>query len=149
MKYRANGPEQTHALGRALGMAAGENSVFALYGDLGAGKTVLAQGIAEGLGVPSAVTSPTFVIMQMHEGGRLDLFHVDLYRLNRTEEVDEIGIEERFGEGVVVIEWPERCPDILPVDRMDIHFEFTHEGRELTLHSTGAQHHHFLDVIRM
>jgi len=83
-----------------------------LYGELGAGKTALVRGLAEGLGVmPDDVSSPTFTLMQEYRGGRLPLIHVDLYRLDDRREVDDLGLEE-LGEGAVLaIEWAEKLPD--------------------------------------
>jgi tRNA threonylcarbamoyladenosine biosynthesis protein TsaE len=86
-------------------------SVILLSGDLGAGKTALVRGIAEGLGIdPGEVSSPTFTLIQEYRGGRLTLFHIDLYRL-QAREVDDLGLDEiARGGGVMAIEWPDRLP---------------------------------------
>lgn len=100
------GPEQTRDFGAALGRAAFPGSAILLEGPLGAGKTVLARGIAEGLGVPGPVTSPSFAILAVHEG-HLPFFHLDLYRVAHAGELRAIDLAEVFGGGgVVVVEWP-------------------------------------------
>lgn len=116
-------PEQTRALGRALGSAAVPGSVLALRGPLGAGKTQLAKGVAEGLDVPTVVNSPTFVLMNEHVG-RLRLYHVDAYRLSDPEEALAAGLlDDRELEGVTVIEWADRLDGWLPLDRLEIDLE--------------------------
>jgi len=103
--------DETAALGRALANTLGAGSVVLLEGELGAGKTAFVRGLAEGLGVdPAEVSSPTFTLIQEYRGGRLPLYHVDLYRL-RSIEVEDLGLDdERMGEGVTAIEWPDRLP---------------------------------------
>jgi|SRR5581483_5717256 tRNA threonylcarbamoyladenosine biosynthesis protein TsaE len=101
--------DETLALGENWGRAAGPGLVIAISGDLGAGKTQLARGIAKGLGVTSRVHSPTFTLVNEYSGGRLPLFHVDLYRLETREQIIAAGLEEYFHPaGVSVIEWAER-----------------------------------------
>ena len=115
-----NSPEETRSVGRSLGMAAVPGTVVALRGELGAGKTQLAKGIAEGLGVRSTVNSPTFVLMNEHVG-RLRLYHVDAYRLDDPEDALAAGLlDDREVDGVSVIEWADRLEGWLPVDRLDI-----------------------------
>jgi tRNA threonylcarbamoyladenosine biosynthesis protein TsaE len=97
--------------------------VLALVGPLGAGKTQVAKGVAQGLGVSTVVNSPTFVLMNEH-AGRLRLFHVDAYRLDDPEEALAAGLlDERQAEGVSVVEWADRLDGWLPVDRLDIDLE--------------------------
>ena len=88
-------PEETFALGKMLGGQSRAGTVFTLTGDLGAGKTVFAQGFAAGLGIGEPVNSPTFTILQVYEGGRLPFYHFDVYRIADVEEMDEIGYEDR------------------------------------------------------
>ena len=107
--------DDTFAFGKKLGEAAEPGTVYTLVGDLGVGKTVLTQGLAEGLGITEAVNSPTFTILQVYEEGRLPLYHFDVYRIGDVEEMDEIGYEDCFyGEGVCLIEWAELIEEILP-----------------------------------
>ena len=119
----SDGPHATHEIGRALGRLAAPGTVLALVGELGAGKTHLAKGVADGLGVRSVVNSPTFVLMNEHEG-RLRLYHVDAYRLGDPEEAVASGlIDERQADGVLVIEWADRLGDWLPEDRLEIRLD--------------------------
>ena len=115
---------ETRALGAALAKGVSAGAVFAFNGDLGAGKTVLAKGFAEGLGIDAHVTSPTFTILQVYEGGRLPLYHLDVYRLEEEEELEEIGIDDCFyGAGVCLVEWAEKVAGLLPPQTVyvDIH----------------------------
>ena len=102
---------ETAAAGRKLASSLTAGSVVLLSGDLGAGKTAFVRGLAEGLGVnPQDVTSPTFTLVQEYRGGRLPLYHVDLYRL-KSIEVDDLGLDEMaWSGGVIAIEWPDRLP---------------------------------------
>lgn len=108
----SHSPQETEALGEQWGRTATAGLVIALSGDLGAGKTQLVRGIARGLGVTSRVHSPTFTLVNEYGGGRLKLFHLDLYRLETPEQIHSAGIEEFLQpDGVAVIEWAERLPD--------------------------------------
>jgi len=116
----SHGPERTRTIGRALGEAAAPGTVLALIGDLGAGKTQLTKGVADGLGVRGIVNSPTFVLMNEH-AGRLRLYHVDAYRLADPEEALAVGlIDDRQADGVVVVEWADRLDGWLPAERLEI-----------------------------
>jgi tRNA threonylcarbamoyladenosine biosynthesis protein TsaE len=97
--------EDTRALGRALADLLQPGDLLVLAGPLGAGKTALTQGIGAGLGVPAAVTSPTFVLARVHRGGRLPLVHVDAYRLASMADVDDLDLDATAGESVTVVEW--------------------------------------------
>jgi tRNA threonylcarbamoyladenosine biosynthesis protein TsaE len=113
-RFTAATSEAMQALGARLGRAARRGDVLALYGDLGAGKTCLVQGVAAGLGVHAPVTSPTFILVAEY-AGRLPLYHVDLYRTGSPEEIAALGLEELFdGDGVTVVEWAEKAEAILP-----------------------------------
>jgi len=105
----SHSPAETEALGEAWGRAAQRGLVIALSGDLGAGKTQLVKGLARGLGISSRVHSPTFTLVNIYSGGRLPLFHLDLYRLETRAQLLSAGIEEYLQpDGVTVIEWAER-----------------------------------------
>ena len=105
----SHSPAETEALGQAWGRDAQSGLVIALSGDLGAGKTQLVKGIARGLGVSTRVHSPTFTLVNVYPGGRLTLFHLDLYRLETPAQILSAGVEEYLSpNGVAVIEWAER-----------------------------------------
>lgn len=117
-------PEETFALGRRLGSQVGAGDVYTLDGDLGTGKTVFAQGFAAGLGISDAVNSPTFTILQVYEDGRLPLYHFDVYRIGDPEEMEEIGYADCFyGDGVSLVEWAGRIPELLPDSYHEIWIE--------------------------
>lgn len=119
-----NSPEETLALGEQLGRAAQPGDVYTLVGDLGVGKTVLTQGIAQGLEIDEPICSPTFTIVQVYEEGRMPFYHFDVYRIGDVEEMDEIGYEDCFyGEGVCLIEWSTLIQEILPEDAIHITIE--------------------------
>lgn len=141
MRIESGSPDETLALGRALGAALQAGDAVGLYGDLGAGKTWFVKGMAEGLGVPAReVTSPTFVLMHVYEG-RIPLSHFDAYRLSGGEEMVDFGAEEAFyGEGASVVEWADRVEEVLPEDRLEIRLSVRGEThRRLDLRPTGPR----------
>ena len=101
MEFVTNSPEETEELGERLGRALSPGDVVAFTGDLGAGKTAFTRGIARGLGIGDRVTSPTFAIVNEYEGGRLPLFHFDMYRLTSSDELFDIGWEDYLARGGV------------------------------------------------
>ena len=108
-------PRETFELGRRLAERLRPGDVLALAGDLGAGKTQFAKGIAAGLGVEAEVTSPTFTLIHEYPGGRLPLFHADLYRLETEKEALGIGLDDYLeSEGVTVVEWADKFAALLP-----------------------------------
>jgi tRNA threonylcarbamoyladenosine biosynthesis protein TsaE len=120
----SSSPDDTLALGRQLGQAAHPGEVYTLVGDLGVGKTVLTQGIAEGLGITEPISSPTFTIVQVYEEGRMPFYHFDVYRIGDIGEMDEIGYEDYFyGDGLTMIEWANLIEEILPQRRKEITIE--------------------------
>lgn len=126
----------TERLGEALGRLARPGDVVLLSGDLGAGKTHLTKGIARGLGVAEEITSPTFNLVLLHEG-RIPLYHVDLYRLDRADQLEEIGYFDALeGGGLAVVEWGDRFAEAAPAEYVDVALSI--EGDELrALHVTG------------
>ena len=117
-------PEETRALGMKIGQKAKPGDVYTLIGDLGVGKTVFTQGLAEGLGIAEPICSPTFTIVQVYEEGRMPFYHFDVYRIGDIEEMDEIGYEDYFyGNGLCMIEWANLIEEILPEKRHDISIE--------------------------
>lgn len=139
--FESDSPESTRAW--AAQLAAGWRSplVVALYGNLGAGKTVLAQGIAAGLGLTEHVTSPTFTLINEYNlpDGSV-LYHVDCYRLDDAEdEARALGLEELFDQGIVLIEWADRIASLLPDERLDIETADAGPGRRsIRLHDRSA-----------
>lgn len=124
MVIETNSWEETYALGQKMGREAKPGDVYTLVGDLGVGKTVLTQGIANGLGITEPVNSPTFTIVQEYDEGRLPFYHFDVYRIGDLEEMDEIGYEEYvYGNGLTMIEWSNLIEEILPEKRKEIVIE--------------------------
>ncbi len=119
-------PAATQALGRRLGSVLKAGSVIGLTGELGSGKTLLTRGICEGLGVPlRQVNSPTFVLVNEYRG-RLPVFHLDVYRLDGAADAVDLGITDYFQraeEGIMIVEWAEKLPGVLPDDRLDVTIE--------------------------
>ena len=112
---RTHSAAETRALGERMANALAPGDVVLLEGDLGAGKSELARGIARGLGVRETVTSPTFTILNVYESGKVPLYHFDWYRLESAEELFEMGMDEYLGgDGIALVEWPERCPEAIP-----------------------------------
>ena len=144
---QTNSVEETHALGEKLGKLAKENMVFLMQGDLGAGKTTLTQGIAKGLGITRNVTSPTFNIQKIYHG-RLDLYHIDAYRLERLHQ--DLGFEEFMEEeGLTVIEWSQYIPDLIPEENLSISIHLLEdEKREFTFVANGAQYESLLEELK-
>lgn len=121
---------ETLALGRELGEEAGPGLVIALVGDLGAGKTTLAQGIVAGLGYSGEVTSPTFSLVQEYPGGRLPVFHFDFYRVEDEHELLDLGWDDYLERGgVAIVEWPALFPDLLPEGTRWIRLSHRADGR--------------------
>ncbi len=143
MELTLNSLDQTRCFGNRLGELAQPGDVYTLTGTLGAGKTTLTQFIGYGLGVPPTcyITSPTFSLMHEYQG-RIPLYHMDLYRLCH-EELFELGFEDYlYGEGLTVVEWPDRLEELTPEDYLEISLEFTSETTRtarLTGHGTFSQ----------
>ena len=121
-----NSPDETLAWGRALAQSVRAGDVIALTGNLGAGKTQAVRGIVEGLGAGAGVSSPTFALVHEYGGGRLAAFHFDFYRMDSAREVMDIGWDDYLDAGgVVIVEWADKFPQIIPPHAR--WFRFTHE----------------------
>ncbi len=113
--FETNSPEETMAIGEAMGRAAAPGEIVCLNGDLGTGKTVFTKGFAKGLEIEDHVVSPTFTIVQEYHSGRLPMYHFDVYRIDDIDEMNEIGYEEYFfGDGVTLIEWSTLIAELIP-----------------------------------
>ena len=136
---RTRSAEETVELGKKIGAFLLPNDIVALIGPLGAGKTTLIQGIAQGIGVKDYVTSPTFIIINEYQG-RISFFHIDLYRLNNVEEIEDLGIEEYFSRGgACVIEWAEKLGELRPKKSHEIRIKVvTETERKLCVSSDLA-----------
>lgn len=140
VEIESESAEQTFATGFAVGKRAGEGDVFALSGELGAGKTCFTGGLARGLGVGEdyTITSPTFTLVNEYPG-RCRLYHFDVYRLNAIGELDDLGYDEYVsGKGVVAIEWAEKIAGALPPDTVSIHFTYVDENKR-TIRISGPR----------
>lgn len=134
-------PEETHSLGAAIGSSTQAGDIFLLTGELGAGKTCLTQGIAWGLGVKEQAFSPSFVLVREYKG-RLPLYHIDLYRLERLEEIADLGLDDYFiGKGVCVIEWADRGLRLLPSDHVLVEIQYSADTeRRMNLTANGDRY---------
>jgi len=149
----SNGRTETQTLAGLLAPLLTPGDVLCLHGDLGAGKTTWTQGLVGALGSPALVSSPTFTLLHEYGGGRLPVYHVDAYRLTGASDAETIGLDDYLGrgDGVLVVEWPERIADALPPDRLDITLsddgadapavtsENNDETRRITLRGGGAR----------
>lgn len=126
--------EETLNVAADIGRRAGRGDIITLTGELGAGKTVFARGIAHGMGIEDDITSPTFSLMEVHEGD-IPLYHFDLYRIESPSELDELGFEEFWeGDGISIVEWPERAAGRLPSRVTAVIIEYTGtESRRITV----------------
>jgi tRNA threonylcarbamoyladenosine biosynthesis protein TsaE len=137
--FPSHSPEDTRLLGERLGALLEIGDVVLLSGELGAGKTVFVQGLARGLGYEGSVSSKSFVLLGEYQG-RVKLYHADLYRLEGPEQVRELALDEISADGVLVVEWPERAPHVLPEGHIRVAFQVTGENtRTLRLEADGKR----------
>lgn len=130
--FTSNSPEETVAAGRTYGEKACKGDVFALAGDLGAGKTQFVKGVVAGLESGAEVTSPTFVLVHEYEDGRLPVYHFDFYRLDSSDAVLRLGFDDYiFGDGVSLIEWADRYPNLIPKEARWLSFEVNGENTRM------------------
>ena len=148
LQIKSHSPEQTQLLGKRLGEIVQEGNVVLLEGDLGTGKTCLIQGIAHGLGIKQYAFSPSYVLIREYYG-RLPLYHIDLYRLNNVEEIDDLGLEEYlYGNGICVIEWAKKGLPVLPRDYLLIELSYVstcETDRDINLNPRGKR---YLDLMQ-
>ena len=140
MTFETHSVAETQKLGAALAQQLKPDDVLLLLGDMGAGKSEFTRGLARGLGVTGYVTSPTFTILQVHEDGRLPLYHFDWYRLSDAEELYELSMDEYLQNGgVAVIEWPSRAEEAIPESYLEVDIRpLGDEDRLITLTPVGG-----------
>lgn len=138
-KIKLSCEQDTVNLGKKLAKIAKTKDVFALYGTLGMGKSVLARSFIQTLTGVKDVPSPTFTLMQLYEAADFDIYHFDLYRLKSPEEIYEIGVEEAIYTGVSLIEWPEKMSSLLPSDIFKITIEQEGDGRSATIQVSSEE----------
>ena len=150
LEFFSRSPEQTRRVGMRLGNLLRSGDVICLQGELGAGKTTLVQGLAQGWGSLDPVSSPTFIIVNIYrrpDDGRL--FHMDAYRLVSAPEATELDLDEMLAQGSLIIEWPERVQEVLPEKRMWISFEYlAEEHRQMLLKAAGERYDDLLAELR-
>lgn len=141
LKLVSRSVNETRRLGEDLGKLAVAGDVFLLVGGLGSGKTCLAQGIALGLGVQQHVSSPSFILIKEYQG-RLPFYHVDFYRLDRIEEIADLGLEDYiYGRGVCVIEWADKGMALLPREHLLVTMEYVSaDERAITMEPRGDRY---------
>jgi tRNA threonylcarbamoyladenosine biosynthesis protein TsaE len=146
LKLISGSSEQTQRLGMRLGELAQSDDVFLLTGNLGSGKTCLTQGIGWGLGVKEYAFSPSFVIIREYHG-RLPLYHIDFYRLDRIEEIVDLGLDEYlYGKGVCVVEWADKGIAVLPKEHLLINLSYLSDTeRSISLEPKG---HRYAELLK-
>jgi tRNA threonylcarbamoyladenosine biosynthesis protein TsaE len=143
-------PEEMIALGQCLGELMFDGAVVGLSGPLGAGKTTLARGIAEGMVIDEGyvVSSPTYTIMQRYPCAKQDLYHLDLYRIKSPEDLDSTGYRDYIGGNtVLMVEWPEREPSVLPPESLVVKIDYRDEGREIVLIPSGKRYEELVERV--
>jgi tRNA threonylcarbamoyladenosine biosynthesis protein TsaE len=145
-EFFSRSPEQTRRIGMRLGGVLEPGDLVCLQGELGAGKTTLVQGLAQGWGSLDPVSSPTFVLVNEYrrpDGSQL--FHMDAYRLESGAEAAELDLDWMLAEGALVIEWPERVQGILPADALHVYLDaVAEEQRQMRFNARGARYDHVL-----
>ncbi|HJX03113.1 MAG TPA: tRNA (adenosine(37)-N6)-threonylcarbamoyltransferase complex ATPase subunit type 1 TsaE [Dehalococcoidia bacterium] len=149
LEFHSKSTASTQKLGKILGELAQPGDVYFLVGNLGSGKTCLTQGIARGLGVAAKVISPTFILAREYRG-RLPLFHIDLYRLDSTEDIVNLALEQYLDDdGLCVIEWAEKAGDVLPYDNLLIQFEYlSAKERGIQISPKGKRYQRLLKLVK-
>lgn len=141
-------PQELEYVGKRMAQFVNAGDFLALDGDLGAGKTLFTQGLAQGLNVLEDINSPTFTIIHEYESGKLPLYHMDVYRLKQPEEMYDLGYEEYFyGNGVTVVEWAQIIESLLPDEYLAIEIVVIPEGRELRFTPYGEHYEHLIEEL--
>ena len=148
MILETSSPQETRQLGKNIARFCEPGDIILLQGTLGTGKTCLTKGIAEGLGINGPVRSPTFILINEH-CGRHTLYHIDLYRLSGDAEIEALGLDEYFeGDGVTVVEWPEKAPFLFLFDHLSILLEYCGESkRRIVLKGIGDGYENLLKLV--
>ena len=150
LEFFSRSPEQTRRLGMRLGALLQPGDLVCLQGNLGAGKTTLVQGVAQGWGALDAVSSPTFVLVNAYrrpDSGQL--FHFDAYRIDSPAEAEELDIDALLAQGPLVVEWPERVEPVLPAERLWAWLEYeSEEHRAMRFAACGKHYEALLDGLR-
>jgi tRNA threonylcarbamoyladenosine biosynthesis protein TsaE len=150
LNFKTNSPEETFAFGQCLAKVLGPGQVVCLAGDLGAGKTLLVQGLSKALGIEDTVNSPTFTILNVYEAN-FPIYHFDLYRLEYAEELFDIGFYEYTeGQGLSIIEWPDKFPAELPNEYLWIDIKSSGSMNERILHvdAHGSAYEHICEELK-
>lgn len=148
LEITTNTPDETLALGRRFAAILTAGDIVALSGRLGAGKTLFVGGVAEGLGIPQRVTSPSFVIARMYNEGFLPLVHADVYRLGSIGEFDDLELTDEGDDGVLMIEWGDTVLDGLGPDYVLVHIDINGDERAFTFTPSGAWSSRDLELLR-
>jgi tRNA threonylcarbamoyladenosine biosynthesis protein TsaE len=149
LELTSHSPEQTQRLGVNIGEVAQPGDIFLLVGALGVGKTCLTQGIAWGLGIKEYAVSPSFVLVR-ELYGRLPLYHIDLYRLDQIEEIEDLGLDEYlYGNGVCAVEWAEKGLAVLPAEHLMINISYLSETeRGFRLTPSGQRYQEVINQLK-
>ena len=150
LELTSNSPEQTQQLGVSIGKVAQLGDIFLLVGNLGVGKTCLTQGIAWGLGIKEHAVSPSFVLVR-ELYGRLPLYHIDLYRLDHVEEIEDLGLDEYlYGNGVCVVEWAEKGLTVLPAEHLMIEISYLSDTeRSFRFKPSGQRYREVINQLKL
>jgi len=150
LELTSNSPEQTQQLGVSIGKVALPGGIFLLVGNLGVGKTCLTQGIAWGLGIKEYAVSPSFVLVR-ELYGRLPLYHIDLYRLDHIEEIEDLGLDEYlYGNGVCVVEWAEKGLAVLPAEHLMIEISYLSDTeRSFRFKLSGQRYREVINQLKL
>lgn len=148
--FLSRSPEQTRRIGARLGQILTPGDVIGLHGELGAGKTTLVQGVAQGWGSLDDVSSPTFVLVnEYRRADGVRLFHMDAYRLESNPEAAELDIDRMVSEGALMIEWPERIEGVLPTEILRVSLEYVaEEQRQMRFQACGSRYDRILDSMQ-